>query len=75
MLRFTIFDFFYFIYNNKKENNMKRQVQKKVIISVSLNPDIVDILNDKTSNRSQYLDYVLLQYFHSLGEDITKIKL
>jgi len=54
---------------------MKREIQKKVIISVSLNPEIVNILNDKTSNRSQYLDYVLLQYFHTLGEDITKIKL
>jgi hypothetical protein len=54
---------------------MKREIQKKVIISVSLNKEIVDILNDKTSNRSNYLDWVLLEYFNKLGEDVSKIKL
>lgn len=54
---------------------MKREIQKKVIISISLNKEIVDILNDKTSNRSNYLDWVLLEYFNKLGEDISKIKL
>jgi len=54
---------------------MKREIQKKIRISVSLNPEIVEILNNKTSNRSNYLDWVLLEYFNKLGEDITKIKL
>ena len=54
---------------------MKREIQKKIRISVSLNPEIVQILNNKTSNRSNYLDWVLLEYFNKLGEDITKIKL
>ena len=54
---------------------MKRVIQKKVRISVSLNKNLVDMLNEKTSNRSNYLDWVLLEYFNKLGEDITKIKL
>jgi len=49
--------------------------QKKIKISVSLNKDLVDMLNDKTSNRSNYLDWILLEYFNKSGEDISKIKL
>ena len=66
----SYYDFLFFIYKN-----MKRIVQKKVRISVSLNKDLVDMLNEKTSNRSNYLDWVLLEYFNKLGEDISKIKL
>lgn len=49
--------------------------QKKIKISVSLNKDLVNILNDKTSNRSNYLDWVLLEYFNKNGINISKIKL
>ena len=54
---------------------MKREIQKKIRISISLNQEIMNILNNKTSNRSNYLDRVLLEYFNKLGEDISKIKL
>ena len=54
---------------------MKREIQKKIRISVSLNQEIMNILNEKTSNRSNYLDWVLLEYFNKLGEDTSKIKL
>ena len=54
---------------------MKREIQKKIKISVSLDQDIVKLLNEKTSNRSHFLDWVLLQYFSKMGEDISKIKL
>jgi hypothetical protein len=53
----------------------KREVQKKIIISVSLSKDIVDMLNDNTSNRSNYLDRALLSYFEKNGVDISDIKL
>lgn len=54
---------------------MEREIQKKVRITVSLNPGIVEMLNDKTSNRSNYLDRVLLEYFNKIGEDVSKVKL
>jgi len=54
---------------------MKRDVQKKVTITVSLSREIVEILNDKTSNKSNYLDWVLLEYFNRLGIDTSKVKL
>jgi metal-responsive CopG/Arc/MetJ family transcriptional regulator len=54
---------------------MKTEKQKKVRISVSLSKDLVDLLDEKTSNRSNLLDWILLQYFIKIGEDISKIKL
>lgn len=54
---------------------MKSSENKKVKISITINPDILKILNDKTSNRSNYVDYVLLEYFNKLKIDTSKIKL
>jgi len=54
---------------------MEREIQRKIIISVSLNNELVEILNDKTSNRSNYLDWVLLEYFNKMGIDTSKVKL
>lgn len=54
---------------------MKKTTDKKKKISISLNPKIIKMLDDKTSNRSNYLDWLLLDYFNKLGEDTTKVKL
>lgn len=54
---------------------MKNSINKKIKISISLNPEILKLLDDKTSNRSNYVDYALLEYFNKLGEDVSKIKL
>jgi len=54
---------------------VKKQKIKKIAISITINPKILKMLDDKTSNRSNYLDWLLLEYFEKLGEDITKIKL
>jgi hypothetical protein len=54
---------------------MKDPKNKKVKISIAINPQLLKLLDDKTSNRSNYLDWVLLEYFNSVGEDTKKIKL
>ena len=54
---------------------MKKTENKKKIISVSLNPETILLLNDITSNRSNYLDWVLLEYFKKINLDTSKIKL
>jgi hypothetical protein len=71
----SLFDFRIFIYRIKRNNNMKKPTDKKKKISISLNPEIIKMLDDKTSNRSNYLDWLLLEYFNNLGEDISKVKL
>lgn len=54
---------------------MKKTENRKKTISVSLNPEILKLLNDETSNRSNYLDWALLEYFKKNGVDVSKIKL
>ena len=54
---------------------MKKSKNKKVVISVSISPGSLKLLNEKTSNRSNYLDWALLEYFKKNGIDISKIKL
>ena len=54
---------------------MKALNEKKKKISIALNPEILKLLDDKTSNRSNYLDWILLEYFNKIGSDTTKIKL
>jgi hypothetical protein len=54
---------------------MKSLEDRKIKISIAISPELLKILNDKTSNRSNYIDCVLLDYFNKLGEDTSKIKL
>jgi hypothetical protein len=54
---------------------MKKDRKIKTKISVSINADIIELLDEKTSNRSNYLDRALLDYLYKNGADISKIKL
>jgi recombinational DNA repair ATPase RecF len=54
---------------------MKELNEKKRKISIAINPEILKLLDDKTSNRSNYLDWILLEYFNKIGSDTSKIKL
>ena len=70
-----LFDFLIFIYKYKQSIIMKTEKQKKVKISITISNDLLNSLDDKTTNRSNYIEYALRFYYHTLGEDITKIKL
>lgn len=54
---------------------MKKDKSKKIKISITISNDLLTDLDNKTSNRSNYIEYALRFYYHTLGEDITKIKL
>jgi len=54
---------------------MKSEENKKIKISITINPDLLKLLDDKTSNRSNYVDNILLDYFNKLKIDTSKIKL
>lgn len=72
--KITIYNFKIFIYRIKR-NIMKATEYKKKKISIAINPEILKLLDNKTSNRSNYIDWLLLEYFNKMGEDISKIKL
>lgn len=48
---------------------------RKEKISVTLSPEIIEKIDDKTSNRSSLINWLLKEYFGKLGEDVSKIKL
>ena len=54
---------------------MKMDKQKKVKISITLSNDILKTIDDRYNNRSSYIEHVLRFYYHTLGEDISKIKI
>lgn len=53
---------------------MKKAINK-ISVSISLDPKILEMLDNKTSNRSNYIDNMLLEYFNILNIDTSKIKL
>ena len=48
---------------------------KKKRVSVTLSPKIIKMVDDKTSNRSYLINWLLKEHFSILGEDVSKIKL
>jgi hypothetical protein len=54
---------------------MKKDRKIKTKISVSINSDLIKLLDEKTSNRSNYLDRALLDFLQKNNVDISKIKI
>jgi len=54
---------------------MVKENDRKIRISVTLDPRIIELIDDKTSNRSNLINWLLKEHFGSLGEDVSKIKL
>jgi len=48
---------------------------KKKQVSVTLDPKMIDMIDDKTANRSNLINWLLKEHFASIGEDVSKIKL
>lgn len=56
---------------------MKNKYDKKyrTKVSISISPELVDMIDEKTTNRSSLVNYILRDYFNKCGEDVSKIKL
>ena len=54
---------------------LKKEEDRKVRLSISINPTIYDIINDNTTNKSRYIEYAVLEFFKKNGLDTSKIKL
>jgi len=53
------------IYDKNKRNKL----------SITIDPKIVDMIDDKTTNRSSLINWILKDHFNNMGEDVSKIKL
>jgi hypothetical protein len=54
---------------------MKNKENKKIRISLSLDPILYSLLNDKTSNRSRYIEKIIYDFYKKEGKNLSKIKL
>jgi len=54
---------------------LKKEEDRRRRISISISPEINDLLEEYTTNRSRYIEFALLEYFKKSGLDISKIKL
>jgi hypothetical protein len=54
---------------------MKDKEEKKKTITVTLDPNIINMIDNKTINRSNLINWLLKEHFGNLGEDVSKIKL
>lgn len=54
---------------------MKNKDIKKLRVSITLDPKIIDFIDDDTANRSHLINWLLKEHFGKLGKDVSKIKL
>ena len=54
---------------------LKKEEDRRIRFSISMNPNLYNTLEDKTTNKSRYIEFALLEYFNKCGIDILKIKL
>lgn len=53
--------------------NMKKD--RKKTVTVTLDPYMIKLVDEKTVNRSNLINWLLKEHFGKLGEDVSKIKL
>ena len=51
---------------------MKKKT-KKIGTTFTINPKIIELLNDNTQNKSKLIEWLLLNYFKSIGKNIDDI--
>jgi len=55
------------------KNNYDKNKRKK--LSLTIDNEIVNLIDEKTTNRSSIINWILREYFNKMGEDTSKIKL
>lgn len=54
---------------------LKKEEDRRKRISITLSPEINELLKDNTTNKSRYIEISLLNYFNKCGLDTKNIKL
>lgn len=54
---------------------IKKDEERKVRISITIAPELNEIIEGLSNNKSKYIEYALLEYFNKCGIDTSKIKL
>jgi len=54
---------------------IKKDDERKIRISITIDPDLNSSIEELTNNKSKYIEYALLEYFNKCGLDTSKIRL
>jgi len=54
---------------------LKKEEDRKIRISISMSPELHDLILDSTTNKSKYIEFAMLDYFNKCGINTSKIKL
>lgn len=54
---------------------IKKDSERRVRLSITIDPEINNIIEEETDNKSKYIEYALLEYFTKCGLDTSKIRL
>lgn len=54
---------------------LKKMEERKIRISISIDPEINSLIETKTNNKSKFIEYALLEYFTNCGFDTSKIRI
>ena len=54
---------------------LKKETDRKIRFSISMSPELHNLICINTTNKSKYIEFAMLEYFSKCGADISKIKL
>lgn len=54
---------------------IKKDSERKIRISITIAPELNEIIESISINKSRYIEYALLEHFNKCGLDTSKIKL
>jgi hypothetical protein len=54
---------------------LKKEEDRKIRLSISMNPNLYNLIDINTTNRSKYIEFAMLDYFSKCGINVSKIKL
>jgi hypothetical protein len=54
---------------------LKKEEDRKIRLSISMKPELFELIDNDTTNRSKYIEFAMLKYFSKCGINISKIKL
>jgi len=54
---------------------LKSEKDRRIRLSITLSAELKKEIDENTTNRSRFIEYVLLEHFNKCGIDTKKIKL
>lgn len=52
---------------------LKKEEDRRIRFSISINPIIYNTIEEKTTNKSRYIEFALLEFLNKNGLDVSKI--